>query len=340
MSRIGVVIIGRNEGQRLNRCLETLLQRAPESTHMVYVDSGSTDDSVALARGLGIDVVELDRSAPFTMARGRNAGIEHLLTKVAQIELIQFIDGDCEIQPGWIEIAAATLNDDGKLAVVAGRCRERSAEKSIYNRLIDMECGAVVGPARSCGGIAMMRLRALSQVGHFNAAMICGEEPELCVRLCLAGWSVYRVDAEMALHDAAMTRFGQWWTRAVRGGWAYAEGAAMHGRTSLRHNRRESASVWMWGGVLPLVILLCGYPTRGWSLLLLLGYVVLALCIYRRRLGRGDQRSHAIAYAFFGTIDKFPRMIGQIRYHLNRWRGKQATIIEYKPVPAERLECP
>ena len=63
---IGVVAIGRNEGDRLRVCLTSALR---DSNHVVYVDSGSTDGSVAMVRELGATVVELDLSIPFTAAR-------------------------------------------------------------------------------------------------------------------------------------------------------------------------------------------------------------------------------------------------------------------------------
>ena len=56
-------------------------------------------------------------------------------------------------------------------------------------------------------------MRGLYGVGGFNPAVIAGEEPELCVRLRQAGWKIHRLDAEMTLHDAAMTSWRQWWKR-------------------------------------------------------------------------------------------------------------------------------
>ncbi len=66
----GVVIIGRNEGERFERCLRSLVGRA---SPIVYVDSGSTDNSVGFAEShasSGVHVVRLDMSTPFTAARG------------------------------------------------------------------------------------------------------------------------------------------------------------------------------------------------------------------------------------------------------------------------------
>ncbi len=68
---VGVVVIGRNEGERLVRSLESVVGKAAA---VVYVDSASSDQSVANARRIGADVVELDRSEPFTAARAECRG--------------------------------------------------------------------------------------------------------------------------------------------------------------------------------------------------------------------------------------------------------------------------
>src|SRR5207248_7579001 len=131
----------------------------------------------------------------------------------------------------WLERAEQELKVRPEVAVVCGRRRERFPEGSVYNRLCDMEWDTPVGEAESCGGDAMMRVKAVRATGGYRAALIAGEEPELCLRLREAGWKVLRLDAEMTLHDAAMTRFGQWWKRAVRAGHAFAEVSWLH-RTS------------------------------------------------------------------------------------------------------------
>ena len=100
---VGVVVIGRNEGERLQRCLRSLVGDVQK---IVYVDSGSTDDSVDFAESLGVRVVELDMSKPFTMARGRNTGLAELSRLHPEVEYIQFVDGDCEVAGGWIDARA------------------------------------------------------------------------------------------------------------------------------------------------------------------------------------------------------------------------------------------
>src|ERR1700733_9148862 len=128
-SKFGVVVIGRNEGQRLIICLQSL----SEATSVIYVDSNSTDGSVKAAQDRNIDVVELDLSVPFTAARARNAGFERLLKTMPDLRYAQFVDGDCELTAGWAEVAVSFLERTPGVAAVCGRLRERNPKQSVYN---------------------------------------------------------------------------------------------------------------------------------------------------------------------------------------------------------------
>jgi hypothetical protein len=326
-SRFGAVVIGRNEGERLRICLQSVLRSA---ARVVYVDSGSTDGSTALAQSLGVEVVALDLSIPFTAARARNAGYRRLLEIAPELTLVQFVDGDCEVVAGWTEVAVARLDQRPDLAVVCGRRRERHPEASIYNQLCDIEWNTPVGEATACGGDAFMRLSALEAVGGFNPDLIAGEEPELCVRLRAHGYRIERLDAEMTLHDAAMTRFPQWWRRNVRAGHAYAEGAALHGRPPARHNVHAVRSILFWGGLVPATAVAGAIPTLGASLVLLAGYPVLASRVYRGARRDGwPPRAAALAGAFT-VLGKFPELRGVLKYRWSRARGRRSSLIEYK----------
>jgi GT2 family glycosyltransferase len=325
--QLGCVSIGRNEGERLRRCLESVRLGTP---NIVYVDSGSSDGSIDVARALGCDVVELDLSIPFTAARARNAGLRRLLQTKPGTALVQFVDGDCEVTSGWFQAAAARFAGRPELAVVCGRRRERYPDRSIYNLLCDVEWDTPIGEARACGGDAMMRVSSLEAVGGYNENLIAGEEPELCVRLRKAGYHIERIAAEMTLHDAAMTRMAQWWKRNVRSGFAYAEGSAMHGEAPERHFVREHRRAWLWAAVLPAFILLTAIPTRGASFVLLGGYVVSALRAGRSSIKRGRSRHDAALAAAFMTLGKFPELQGILRYNWARLRGRRVGLIEYK----------
>ena len=326
-NRLAVVVIGRNEGSRIEACLKSVLDRGH---YVMYVDSGSTDDSVARATALGVTSVELDRSLPSTAARARNAGPEFLRQHGVPAEFVQFVDGDCEVIAGWLEGAVHALHSDPELAAVCGRRRERYPSASIYNQLMDMEWDTPIGDAEACGGDALFRAAAFAAVGGFNPNLICGEEPELCLRLRRAGWRIRRIDGDMTLHDADMKRIAQWWSRSVRGGWGYAEGAMLHGSGPERYNVRQSRSVWFWGALLPLASLGLSLPTDGASLLALVGYPLLMARVALRRHEHGDSARSSVVYAFFVTLGKLPQAVGQIRYRLTRLLGRSPTLIEYK----------
>jgi glycosyltransferase involved in cell wall biosynthesis len=334
MSQVGVVAIGRNEGERLRRCIRSVADRG---LALVYVDSGSRDGSVEMARGLGVEVVELDLSRPFSAARARNEGLERLLAVAPEVQYVQFVDGDCEIVEGWIDRARRELDARPDSAAVCGRLRERHPERTVYNRLADLEWDTPTGEAKACGGIAVMRVAALRQVGGFNPDLIAGEEPELGVRLRRCGWKIFRIDAEMALHDMAMTRFGQWWKRAARAGHAFAEGAALHGRPPERHYVRETRSLVVWGLVAPAACLALALPTRGASLaLLLVGYTLLFRRVdryYRRE--RGWNPADARVFAFFVVVGRVPGALGALRYWLGRISGRRSRVIDFRgPIAA------
>ena len=319
---LAVVIIGRNEGARLIRGLASVAA----ADRVVYVDSGSTDGSQQAAQEAGAEVVALDMSQPFTAARARNAGLERLRLHGMRPELVQFMDGDCELQPGWLPSARAFLAAHPEVGVVFGRRRERFPDATMYNRMCDWEWNVPLGEQRACGGDALMRLTALDEVGGYNPALIAGEEPEMCVRLRAAGWKIWRIDTEMTLHDAAMTRLGQFWSRARRAGHAWAEGAALHGAPPERHCVGQVRRALIWGAVVPFVIILLAIALNPWALVFFVIYPLRAL---RMALREGATRP-AWERAWLLSIGKFPEAMGVIEYHLRRLAGRPRGLIEYK----------
>lgn len=376
---VGVVAIGRNEGERLRRCLESVKGKVAA---IVYVDSGSADDSVNMAKSLGVEVVQLDLSIPFTAARSRNAGVKRLLEIKPGIAFVQVVDGDCEIVEGWIDRALQEMRKEShaNVAVVCGRRRERHPDASIYNYLIDMEWNTPVGEAEACGGDALIRVEAFQQAGGYDESIIAGEEPEMCwrmrhanvidasgchgqaaqaVRPCepqqthdssdshgrrpsVAGrgtvnssWRIVRIDAEMTLHNAQLTRFTQWWKRSVRSGHAYAEGHAMHGHVD-GYCGHAVRSIAQWAVVLPLVAFGLAWFTWGASFLLLGLYLVLWARIRSYRIDQhGDSPHDASLYANYCIAGKFAELQGMLKYWWNRLLGRKTKLIEYKgPVSA------
>jgi len=323
---LGIVIIGRNEGERLRRCLESL---ASARSQIIYVDSGSTDGSAGLARRLGADVVELDTRRPFTAAWARNMGWRRLLELRPLVARVHFFDGDCEVIEGWIDAAMCTLDTQPRTAVVCGRRRERFPDASTFNRQCEIEWNAESGEVRSCGGDALMRIDALQGVGGYRDTLIAGEEPELCVRLRAAAWQIWRLDRDMAWHDAAMTRWSQWWRRSKRAGHAFAEGASLHGRPPERHYVGEERRALIWGVWLPVAILLLCLLSR-WMLLLALLYPVQMLRLALRPQRAAREADAVWSRAFFLVAGRFPEAAGVLLFRWHKILGRASALIEYK----------
>ena len=322
--RRGVVVIGRNEGERLKACLASI-QGAPDE--IVYVDSGSDDGSVQWARSQGIDVVELDLATHFTAARARNAGFRRLISRRPDVALVQFVDGDCQLAPGWFSAAESFLSRHADVAVVCGRRRERFPDASIFNAQCDREWNTPVGEARACGGDAMYRRMAFEACGGFRDSLIAGEEPELCLRLRAAGWRVWRIDQEMTAHDAALLHWRQWWRRTLRTGHAFAEGAWLHGSTPEHHWVAETRRAAAWGLVLPLLGVLAAAFLGPWFLLIFLLYPLQVVRLACRSAAGSREEFQQAALLVLG---RFPEGLGVARFWYGKLFDRESGLIEYK----------
>ena len=330
IDNLSIVVIGRNEGERLRLCLKSIYDGY--TCPVIYVDSGSTDNSVALARSFGTAVWELDPGKPFSAARARNEGVARLTELHAAILFVQFLDGDCTLASGWLDAADKALMENPLRAAVIGHLQERNPEATPYNQLCALEWHSPPGDLTNFGnfgGISMMRVDVLRKLGGFNAEVIAGEDSELGVRMGLAGYKITKIDYPMATHDANITTFRQWWTRAVRAGHAIGQRARLNGKTKLKDCIRERTSTWLWGIGLPLFILVTLVPSRGLSTLLLGSYMMLFYRVRRYRYSQGDSHEDASLYARFVLLAKFANGIGLIKFYLNSM-VRRYKIIEYK----------
>lgn len=320
---VDLVLIGRNEGARLVAGLASVRGAA---RRVVYVDSGSTDDSVAQARAAGAEVVSLDLSTPFTAARARNAGYDALRATGPAPEIVQFIDGDCSLVDGWIDAGRAALARDPKLGLVTGWRRELRPTANIYHSLAEREWLQPAGPIKVCGGDMMVRATAFEAVGGLDGALISSEDEDFCLRLAKAGWRLERLPRDMTRHDIAMTRLSEWLRRALRAGHGFAEVGARHPD----HYRRQIARIWVYGAVLPGVFV-AGLFTVWWIAAAVAALYALSFVRTARGLARdpapvGTPWGHAV----FFTIGKFPNLAGMILWRIRRLRGAAPRLIEYK----------
>ncbi len=334
---VGVVAIGRNEGERLRGCLASLVGREHVAA-LVYVDSGSTDGSVALARSMGVEVIDLDMSRIFSAARARNEGFARLREVAPHINYAMFVDGDCEVVDGWIGRAKAELEARPDAAVVCGRRREKFPEATVFNRLADLEWDSPIGEALACGGDSVMRAVAFEAVGGFDPTCTAGEEPQLCTRLRKAGWTIWRIDAEMTRHDLDMTSPRQWWRRHYRSGYAGLD-VTTRFPGEPRLFVEELTRARRWGAGLPAAALAAGAvaglaigPAAGLGVV---GVAAMAYPLQVLRLAykirpRVVDAPTALAYGYHSTVAKWANLAGQLGYLRDRRRGRMARLIEYK----------
>jgi GT2 family glycosyltransferase len=323
------IVIGRNEADHLALALASA---AGVGGPVIYVDSASSDASVSVARAAGVPVVELTPPPILSAARGRNAGLEWLDGRFPHERYVIFLDGDCVLHPDFGRQATSVMDADMSVAIVVGHLRERTPDANIFSRLSSLEWSSRAGEIRdfgNLGGIMCARVCAVQSVGAFNPQMIAGEDSELGVRLALAGFRILKIDADMATHDNGISSFRSWWRRSVRAGHALAQRYVLNGRTAVGDCRREFASTILWGLVLPACALLLAWPTKGLSLALVGGYLVLGVRMGLRLARSGCSTRDATAAAFFGVISKFANAAGLCRFFWNARTG-EFRIIEYK----------
>ena len=319
MTRIAAVVIGRNEADRLPASLRSLLGVADP---IVYVDSGSVDGSRELAAALGVDVVRLDTSTPFSVARGRNEGFRRIRALDFDVQFVQFVDADSEICATWIDAGRAALERDRRTAAAFGRIREQDPRRSVFARLYQAEFDAHFTQSDACPGMSMMRLDALTAAGGFVESLRGFEDTELSFRFRQAGWHITRVDADMAIHHARMATLREWWARKLRSGFAQGQERALHGHANAGRGIRESMSIWFWGLFWPAAVLVSAVPTHGWSLSLLGAYVLMVLRIRRRYLGANPSFANPSLYAASLMAGKFPEALGLAAFQLSRVRRR------------------
>ena len=321
MADAGFVVIGRNEGPRLEACLRSVLAH---SSPVVYADSASTDGSKELAERLGVAVVALRDDGRLNAARGRNAGYKELSTRFPECRFVQFLDGDCILQREWMAKALEFLDAHPDVAVACGRRFEAHPEASLYNRLCDQEWDTPVGEAEECGGDAMIRAAALDQAGGYNPALQAGEEPEMCARLRAAGWRIWRIDARMTEHDARILSLRQWWRRTQRGGFGYAQVWTATKALPQRLYAKQLRSSLMWAVALPVLVMLAAIIARQPLMLLL---IPIAYAVQLMRIVRTCRGTDRLAKAALILLAKLPEAIGAARFFLG---GRGGRVAEYK----------
>ena len=177
---LSVVIIGLNEAGRIGRCIDSIKTAVLDipDTEIVYVDSGSSDETVSIALSRGVRVFQLGRTQPPSPAAGRYVG-----SLVTHGRFIMFVDGDTQIAPGWVELVIELMIRDTLIVMFSGELRTDQVDAVVPLAKVE-DLGVIKPVYRTNGGNAPIVSRAaLEAAGNWNPFVRCKEEEDLAIRL-------------------------------------------------------------------------------------------------------------------------------------------------------------
>ncbi len=316
--KIGVVIIGVNVEKHIGDCIRSvqLAEYPQELLEIVYVDGGSMDQSVQVAKGFNATkVLELKDHHP-TPGRGRNEG-----WRLLSAPFIQFLDADTILDPLWLKKALPYI--DHQTIAVCGSRKERFPAKNIFHILVDMEWRYEMGPCRYFGGDVLIKRDALEKTDGYDESLVAGEDPELSYRIRQHGWQIMRIDTPMTTHDINMLSLKQYMKRAYRSGHAYAE-------IGLRFIKNKD-KLWMRElfripikSMLPVLLILFGIMIGKVLFGILLALFILFRPLFfvgrlKRQFGR--PWLHTFCYLLHSALVIYPQFFGMLRYALGKISG-------------------
>lgn len=198
---ISFIIIGKNEGWKLSKCLnsvkDTIEVNKLEDAEIIYVDSDSSDDSIA--RALSFKHVTVYKiTGECNAAVGRNVG-----ARAARGEILFFIDGDMEIKPSFLKLVI----NDGKLRydLVTGHIIEKYYDQEgnllgKKNRTFGKELPAEDEKVSVTGGLFLISKKTWNSVNEMNERFWKSQDLDLCLRLCKKKADLVRKNAVFAVH--------------------------------------------------------------------------------------------------------------------------------------------
>lgn len=125
-----IIIRAFNEAAHIGRLLDGISHQTIKNTQIILVDSGSTDQTVEIAKSRGVEIVTISPEE-FTFGRSLNAGIARAKSPLIVIASAHVYP----VYPDWLEKLLEPLNDPA-IALVYGKQRgselSQFSEKQIF----------------------------------------------------------------------------------------------------------------------------------------------------------------------------------------------------------------
>lgn len=201
---LSVVIIGRNEGDKIGKCILSVKECLFDyyDYQIIYVDGNSTDNSIEFAKKYNVQVYKITKCKYLTASLGRYIGAIN-----SQKKYILFLDGDMQLQLGWIEIAIGYLETNSIYSGVIGIRDDNYIQNGkIVGSKENVYDIHVLKEAEHFGGAILFRKSDLLQVGNYTPQIVANEEAELHSRLKKYDKKVIKIPYKMIKHFISVER--------------------------------------------------------------------------------------------------------------------------------------
>ena len=228
---VAIVVVNRDGGQALDRCLESLLALEGVTAEILVVDNASVSGEAAMLRERHPSIRVVPLTANLGFAGGANEGIAR-----TSAPFVLVVNNDARLAPDYAARLAARLSCDERLAAAQGlvlRDDGRTVDTAglswnARGEAVPLSAGedrfaaaieTVEIPGVSATA-AMYRRDALGEVSDggraFDDAFFAYyEDVDLSLRLARAGWR-FALDPEaIAFHRGSMTGSRTPWRRAL-----------------------------------------------------------------------------------------------------------------------------
>jgi GT2 family glycosyltransferase len=211
--RVGVVVPCKDEARTIETCLTALRAQNPAPSRIVVVDNGSTDGSIEIAERFADEVLVVPG---ITISEMRNRGARAL----GDVDVIAFVDADCEVNPHWTEAALAAL----ETADLAGWRSDAAPDAPwVAGRWAAVEARQQHGQSYVWSQHLAIRADVFDKLDGFDETLPTGEDVDLSQRVLATGGRIEFVPGMSAIHHgfpgtlSGFLRRERWHTRAP--GW-------------------------------------------------------------------------------------------------------------------------